>query len=103
LHYDLKQELTDKFDTLHQTLHATIDTSVKNHLALLKLSNVLSHSLHLQKTGIHQHESKNFSVSKLQKELKEISLHGDTGNFLGCNSMSFHESMSTKSSLSRLP
>jgi hypothetical protein len=77
LHYDLKQEVNDKFDTLHQSLHATIDTSVKNHPALLQLSNVLSCSLHPQNTWIHQHESKNFSVSKLQKELKEITLHGD--------------------------
>jgi hypothetical protein len=50
LHYDLKQEVNDKFDTLHQSLHATIDTSVKNHPALLQLSNVLSCSLHPQNT-----------------------------------------------------
>jgi len=59
--YALDQTLQDSVSALLQNPSSTTTRSPANHLS-----------------GFHQQTSKDFSVSKLQKELKDIKLHGDT-------------------------
>ncbi len=78
-HYDFKQETTTKLETLDQTIQDTIDGQLWTH-PLLQSSTAPSRSPAACSSGItgfHQPISKDFSVFKLQKELKEIKLFGD--------------------------
>lgn len=76
----MKHEVPQKFNYLQKNINSTIDTVLQNHTSILQFPNtsLSSHPLPLLKTGFHQHESKDFSVSKLQKELKDITLLSDT-------------------------
>jgi hypothetical protein len=79
-HYEFKQFATTKLDALDQTLQDTIDNHLKSH-PLLQSSSVTTRSSTSRSTGstgFHQGISKDFSVFKLQKELKEIKLSGDS-------------------------
>jgi predicted nucleic acid-binding Zn-ribbon protein len=100
-HYEFKQETTTKLETLDQTIQDTIDGQLRTH-PLLQSSTLTSRSPAARSSGItgfHQPISKDLSVFKLQKELKEIKLFGDllkdieTFYFLGCYPTSLYESM----------
>jgi len=74
-HYDFKTEASTRLDSLDHTLQATV-TTLKHYSQLTGTTPVRSGSSRL--TGFHQTTTKDFSVSKLQKELKEIKLSGDS-------------------------
>jgi len=74
-HYDFKTEASTSLDSLDHTLQATV-TTLKHYSQLTGTTTVHSSSSRL--TGFHQTTTKDFSVSKLQKELKEIKLSGDS-------------------------
>jgi hypothetical protein len=71
-HYDFKQAASRRLDALDQTLQDSVSALLQNHSS----TTTRSPANHL--SGFHQQTSKDFSVSKLQKELKDIKLHGDT-------------------------
>ncbi len=84
-HYDLQKDVNDRFSTLDQTIQSTIDTALHNHPVILRLtsSSPTATPVHPRppassSIGFYQLDSKDFSVSKLQKELKDIKLSGDT-------------------------
>jgi hypothetical protein len=74
-HYDFKTEATTRLDSIDNTLQDTV-SALKNYSQLSGTST--SRSSSLRSTGFHQSTTKDFSVSKLQKELKEIKLTGDS-------------------------
>jgi len=74
-HYDFKTEATTRLDSIDNTLQDTV-SALKNYSQLSGTSTSRSGSL--RSTGFHQSTTKDFSVSKLQKELKEIKLTGDS-------------------------
>jgi len=76
-HYEFKQETTTKLETLDKTIQDTIDGQLRTH-PLLQSSSIPHRSSVTRTTGFHQPTSKDFSVFKLQKELKEIKLFGDS-------------------------
>jgi len=76
-HYEFKQDTTTKLETLDKTIQDTIDGQLKTH-PLLQSSSVSHRSSTTRPTGFHQPTSKDFSVFKLQKELKELKLLGDS-------------------------
>lgn len=71
-HYDFKQAASRRLDALDQTLQDSVSALLQNH------SSTTTRSPANRLSGFHQQTSKDFSVSKLQKELKDIKLHGDT-------------------------
>ncbi len=73
-HYDFKMDALAHLDHLDSTLQDTIDGHLKNHPLLSSSTAVRSSSICC--TGFHQQTLKDFSVFKLQKELKEIKLFG---------------------------
>jgi len=74
-HYDFKTEASTRLDYLDHTLQNTV-TMLQNSS---KLTSTPTHrSSSTRSTGFHQATSKDFSVSKLQKELKDIKLSGDS-------------------------
>jgi len=74
-HYDFKTEASTRLDYLDHTLQNTV-TMLQNSS---KLTSTPTHrSSSTQSTGFHQATSKDFSVSKFQKELKDIKLSGDS-------------------------
>jgi hypothetical protein len=78
-HYEFKQATTTKLETLDKTIQDTIDDQLRTH-PLLQSSCVTGRSSTTRSTGptgFHQATTKEFSVFKLQKELKEIKLTGD--------------------------
>ncbi len=75
-HYDFKAEASTRLDVLDTTLQDTITTTLKTHPLLTGTTALRSSST--GSVGFHQNTSKDFSVFKLQKELKEIKLLGDT-------------------------
>jgi hypothetical protein len=83
-HYDLKKDVTDRFSTLDRTIKSTVDSTIDNHPILSQLtSSSPTHSTRPRppassSVGFHQADSKDFSVSKLQKELKDLKLFGDS-------------------------
>jgi hypothetical protein len=76
-HYEFKQETTNKLDILDKTIQDTIDGQLRSH-PLLQGNNRSTITRSSGSTGFHQPTSKDFSVFKLQKELKEIKLYGDS-------------------------
>jgi hypothetical protein len=74
-HYDFKTEASTRLDYLDNTLQNTIST-LKNYSQLA--GNPPTRPSSSRSTGFHQATSKDFSVFKLQKELKEIKLFGDS-------------------------
>jgi hypothetical protein len=74
-HYDFKTEATTRLDFLDRTLQDTVST-LKHHSQIVNSSSIRQTSS--RTIGFHQPTSKDFSASKLQKELKEIKLFGDT-------------------------
>ncbi len=74
-HYDFKTEASTRLDYLDNTLQNTIST-LKNYSQLA--GNPTTRPSSSRSTGFHQATSKDFSVFKLQKELKEIKLFGDS-------------------------
>jgi len=76
-HYDFKQETTTKLETLDRTIQDTIDGQLRIHPLLQNPRNITTRSSP-NSTGFHQSTSKDFCVFKLQKELKEIKLSGDS-------------------------
>jgi hypothetical protein len=79
-HYDLQKEVTTRFSELDTTIQSTIN----NHPIIPQFTSTSSSSTIRPRPptqssfGFHQSDSKDFSVSKLQKELKDIKLFGDT-------------------------
>jgi len=73
-HYDFKTEASTRLDYLDHTLQDTI-TTLKQYSSPSGTSTTRSSSS--RSIGFHQVTSKDFSVFKLQKELKEIKLFGD--------------------------
>ncbi len=79
-HYDLQKEVTTRFSELDTTIQSTID----NHPIIQQFTSTSSPSTIRPRPptqssfGFHQSDSKDFSVSKLQKELKDIKLFGHT-------------------------
>ncbi len=71
-HYDFKQAASRRLDALDQTLQDSVSALLQNH------SSTTTRSPANRLSCFHQQTSKDFSVSKLQKELKDIKLHGDT-------------------------
>jgi hypothetical protein len=76
-HYEFKDDTTTKLETLDKTIQDTIAGQLKTH-PLLQSSSVTHCSSATRTTGFHQPTSKDFSVFKLQKELKELKLFGDS-------------------------
>jgi hypothetical protein len=74
-HYDFKQAASRQLDALDQTLQVSINSLLRNHSSLPGTTTACS-TTH-RSSGFHQQTSKDFSVSKLQKELKDIKLCGD--------------------------
>jgi len=77
-HYEFKQEATTKLNTIDQAVQNAVDHHLKSHPLLQSSSNSTLRSPATPSTGFHQLTSKDFSVFKLQKELKEIKLSGDS-------------------------
>jgi hypothetical protein len=75
-HYDFKAEASTCLDSLDTILQDMITTTLKSHPLLTGTTTLRSSST--RSVGFHQATSKDFSVFKLQKELKEIKLFGDT-------------------------
>jgi len=77
-HYDLQKEVTTRFSELDTTIQSTIN----NHPIIQQFTSTSSPSTIRPRPptqssfGFHQSDSKDFSVSKLQKELKDIKLFG---------------------------
>ena len=69
-HYDFKTEASTRLDYLDHTLKDTV-TMLQNSSKLT--STTTHHSSSTRSAGFHQATSKDFSVSKLQKELKDSS------------------------------
>jgi predicted transcriptional regulator len=75
-HYDLQKEVANHFSTLDHT----IKSSIENHPLFQQNSSSQASVNPRQRPpasssfGFHQMDSKDFSVSKLQKELKDIKL-----------------------------
>jgi hypothetical protein len=79
-HYEFKQETLTKLAALDRTIQDMIDGQLRSH-PLLQASSGTSRSSvprSTGSTGFHQPTSKDFLVFKLQKELKEIKLFGDS-------------------------
>ena len=78
-HYDLKTHVTDQL----ANLPSTIDSTIKNHPIIQQLLTTTTQgSRSAPSTRTHDFsfthpETKDFSVSKLQKELKDVTLGGD--------------------------
>ncbi len=79
-HYEFKQETTTKLETLDRTIQDMIDGQLRSHPLLQATSgnNRSTITRSTGSTGFYQSTSKDFSVFKLQKELKEIKLSGDS-------------------------
>jgi hypothetical protein len=75
-HYDFKQAASNRLDALDQTLQDSIASTMPTHSFFASTTN--ARSTVNRSFGFHQQTSKDFSVSKLQKELKDIKLCGDT-------------------------
>jgi len=75
-HYDLKQETTTRFDALDDTIKDIVDERLKAH-TISSSPQIIRSSSSNRSVGFSQPISKDFSVSKLQKELKEIKLSSD--------------------------
>jgi hypothetical protein len=73
-HYDFKQAASHRLDALDQTLQDSVYSILQNTSSLANTTTRTTN----RSTGFYQQSSKDFSVSKLQKELKEIKLCGDT-------------------------
>jgi hypothetical protein len=85
-HYDLKDLVSSKFTGIDQTIHTTIQVAINNHPTILHLTSsnpstttttTTTRLISPRLSGFHQPESKDFSVSKLQKAIEKISLLGD--------------------------
>ena len=78
-HYDLKKEIDHKFSTLDSTIKTTIEAHLDTHspLTTSTTGTVFRPRSALPSTGFHQADSRDFCVSKLQKEIKDIKLFGD--------------------------
>jgi len=77
-HYDFKQETTDRLSTIDTTVQDIVDNYLKTRLGSSSTTTLRSTSSPGRPLGFHQTISKDFSVSKLQKELKDIKLTSDT-------------------------
>jgi hypothetical protein len=75
-HYDLKQETTTRFDALDDTIKDIVDERLKAH-TISSSPQIIRSSSSNRSVGFSQPISKDFSVSKLQKELKDIKLSSD--------------------------
>jgi hypothetical protein len=75
--YNFKQDATTRLDTMDKTLQTTIDTHLSTHPLLhSSTSTICSSPPH--STSFHQPASKDFSIFKPQKELKDIKLLEDS-------------------------
>jgi hypothetical protein len=84
-HYDLKKEVDHTFSTLDTKIKTTIEAHLDTLPTSTSSSSATSSSTPATRlrssassVGFHQSDSKDFNVSKLQKEIKDIKLLGDT-------------------------
>jgi len=82
-HYDLQKEVNHKSSTLDAKIKTTVKAHLDTHPSIVSSSTTINGSTarsrpSITTIGFHQSDSKEFCVSKLQKEIKDIKLLGDT-------------------------
>jgi hypothetical protein len=82
-HYDLQKEVHHQFSTLDSKIKTTVEAHLDTYQHTMTSSTTTHGSTARSRQsvptiGFHQSDSKDFCVSKLQKEIKDIKLLGDT-------------------------